>query len=207
MDGTLIDSAGDHFQAWQETLAAEGFTLTRENFAAYFGRRNDDIIRAYLGSDVATAKLDRISLAKEERYRSLIRRRGVRTLPGVRQWVARLAAAGWRQTVASSAPRANVEAALRILGWRDALSGFVAAEDVANAKPDPEVFLRAAASMGVPPARCVVLEDAPAGIEAARRAGMRSVGICTLHGQLNADYAVASLEDLAAEAFDLLVPV
>jgi beta-phosphoglucomutase-like phosphatase (HAD superfamily) len=80
---------------------------------------------------------------------------------------------------------------------------IVAAEDVTAGKPDPEVFLTAAARLGVPPARCIVVEDAAVGIEAARRAGMRSVGVNST--QLAADWAVASLADLADDTFDRLV--
>ena len=204
MDGTLIDSAAVHFQAWQEALAVEGYTLTHENFVAYFGRRNDDIIRAYLGAQTSAETIDRISLDKEERYRAAIRRDGVTLLPGVDGWLKRLAQDGWKQAIASSAPRLNVEAVLEVTGMTSCFAAITAAEDVAVSKPDPAVFLLAAERLGVPPRRCVVVEDAPAGIEGARRAGMRSVGICGLH-DVHADLTVRSLEELPDDAFDRLL--
>ena len=204
MDGTLIDSAAVHFQSWVEALAIEGYALTHDNFAAYFGRRNDDIIRAYLGPQTSAATIDRISLDKEERYRAVIRRDGITFLPGVERWLKRLADSGWMQAVATSAPRLNVEAILEVAGGASCFAAISAAEDVAVSKPDPAVFLLAAERLGVPPQRCIVVEDAPAGIEGARRAGMRSVGICGLH-QVQGDVTVRSLEELSDDAFDRLL--
>jgi beta-phosphoglucomutase family hydrolase len=204
MDGTLIDSASVHFQAWKDTLAEADYELDQENFAAYFGRRNDDIIRAYLGARATPERMERISRDKEVRYRAWVRRDGIALLPGVHRWLKRLHADGWRQAIASSAPRLNVEAVLGVAGVAEYFSAIVAAEDVTISKPDPEVYVLAAARLGAPPSRCVVVEDAPAGIEGARRAGMRSVGICALH-DLAADRAVHSMEELEDEAFDRLL--
>lgn len=204
MDGTLIDSAAVHFQSWQEALAVEGYALTHEKFVAYFGRRNDDIIRAYLGLQTSDETISRISLDKEERYRAAIRRDGITFLPGVERWLRRLAEGGWKQAVATSAPRLNVDAILESTGMADCFAAISAAEDVAVSKPDPAVFLLAAERLGVPAARCVVVEDAPAGIEGARRAGMRSVGICGLH-DVQGDLTVRSLEELADDAFERLL--
>jgi len=204
MDGTLIDSAAVHFQAWVEALAVERYTLTHENFVTYFGRRNDDIIRAYLGDQTPAGTIDRISLDKEVRYRAVIRRDGIVLLPGVERWLKRLAETEWKQAVATSAPRLNLEAILEVAGIARYFDGSATAEDVSVSKPDPAVFLLAASRLGVPPQRCIVVEDAPAGIEGARRAGMHSVGICGLH-RVEGDLTVRSLDELADDAFDRLL--
>ncbi|HEX8118708.1 MAG TPA: HAD-IA family hydrolase, partial [Pyrinomonadaceae bacterium] len=112
---------------------------------------------------------------------------------------------GWRQAVASSAPRANLEVIVEALGLSDYFAAVAAAEDVTEGKPDPQVFLVAAARLGVEPAHCVVVEDAPAGTEAARRAGMRCVGVLSSHGGLEADIVVRTLEELPDTAFDNLL--
>jgi len=125
-------------------------------------------------------------------------------LPGAAEWVARLHGAGWLQAIGSSAPRANVEAMLHALKMEQAFEVVITAEDVTAGKPDPEVFLAAASRLGVSPDRSVVVEDAAAGIEAARRAGMRSIGV-SREATLAADVFVRSLEDLPADAFDRLV--
>ena len=205
MDGTLLDSAGYHWLSWQEALAREGHAMTRERFDATFGRRNDAILREFLGDDALPDTIARIAAAKEERYRELARAGGIEPLPGVRAWLARLKAAGWRQAVASSAPRLNIATILDAMGLAPFFDAVAADEDVERGKPDPQVFLVAAEKLGAPPARCVVVEDSPAGLEGARRAGMRSVGITTTHPDLQADIVVRSLEDLPPNAFDRLL--
>ena len=82
---------------------------------------------------------------------------------------------------------------------------IVSAEDVKTGKPDPEVFLVAAARVSAPPSRCVVIEDSPAGIEAAHLAGMRAIGVQSSHTSLQADMVVLTLEQLSEDAFDRLV--
>src|SRR5687767_4893405 len=116
MDGTLIDSSEYHWLTWQEALGWEGLTVTREAFVASFGRRNDAVLRHFLGEEVAEDLIARISANKEERFRELVRTAGIEPLPGARRWLARLNAGGWRQAIASSAPRDNVTAILDALG-------------------------------------------------------------------------------------------
>jgi beta-phosphoglucomutase len=205
MDGTLLDSAEYHWLAWREIVAGEGVDLTHERFLASFGQRNDTILRGWLGDDLALSDMARIGDAKEQRYRDLVRERGIVLLPGVERWLHRLRDAGWGQAIASAAPRANVEAIVEALGIADFFGAIASAEDVQRGKPDPQVFLLAAERLGVPPARCVVLEDAPAGLEGGRRGGMRTVGIRSSHADLHADVVVDTLAELDDDAFERLV--
>ena len=205
VDGTLIDSAEYHWLTWRETLLGEGYELTRAQFGASFGQRNDEILRGYFGEGLSAAEVARIGEAKEERYRALVRARGVEPLPGVRRWLGKLKTEGWRQAIASSAPRLNLDAILGALGLEDFFDAVASAEDVSRGKPDPQIFLAAAAKVGAPAARCVVVEDAPAGTEAARRAGMRRVGVLSSHAALEADVVVASLAELPDDTFDRLL--
>ncbi len=205
MDGTLLDSAEYHWLAWREALAAEGYDLSRERFTATFGQRNDTILRGYFGSDFPLGEIDRVGAVKEARYRELVKTRGVEPLPGVRRWLDRLKASGWRQAVASAAPRLNIEVVLAALDIADRFDAIVSGEDVQYGKPDPQVYLTAAARLGVPPVRCVVVEDAPAGVEGARRAGMRAIGVLTTHAALQANRVVRTLDELPDQAFDELI--
>ena len=205
MDGTLLDSAEYHWLAWQDSLHAEGYNVTREQFEASFGQRNDTILRGYFGPELTDDEIARIGGDKEVRYRNLVRERGIDLLPGVRRWLARLSAEGWRQAIASAAPLANVEAIVAALEIAPFFDAFVSAEDVQRGKPDPQVFLIAAERLTVAPARCVVVEDAPAGLEAARRAGMRAIGVRTTHATLRADIVVDTLDDLPDDGFDRLI--
>jgi len=205
MDGTLVDSGELHFRAWQEMLATLGRELDRRTFAATFGLRNDAVLRRLVDPNVSDADIVRLGTAKEDRYRALVRSQGVAPLPGARDWLARLAAAGWRQAIASSGPRANTEAIIAALELGDVFDAVIAAEDVIQGKPHPEPFLTAAARLSTAPARCVVVEDAPPGIESGRRAGMPTVGVLSTHPALDADVVVGALTDLADDAFERLV--
>lgn len=205
MDGTLLDSADYHWRSWRETLAAEGFELTRELFVESFGRRNDATLRAFFGEEFPLSEVARIGAIKEASYRDMVRRHGVNLLPGVGRWLARLKADGWRQALATSASLLNIEAILEGLKIVDFFDAIVSAEDVQMGKPDPEVFLVAAARVSAPPSRCVVIEDSPAGIEAAHLAGMRVIGVQSSHTSLPADIVVRTLDQLPEDAFDRLV--
>jgi beta-phosphoglucomutase len=134
-----------------------------------------------------------------------VRSRGIELLPGVRAWLERLRAEGWLQALASSAPRLNLDAIVSALDLEHFFSAVASAEDVTEGKPDPQVFLAAASKLGVEPSVCVVVEDAPAGTEAARRAGMRSVGVLSSQAELEADIVVRTLEELPPDAFDRLL--
>jgi len=205
MDGTLIDSEEFHWIAWRTTMANEGITVTREQFLASFGQRNDSIIPQWLGDAATPERIDRIANAKEELYRHLIRRDGISPLPGVAHWIHQLHKQGWLQAIASAAPRVKLDAVLEALSATHVFEGIVSAEDVHRGKPDPEVYLTAAARLGASPENCIVVEDAAAGIEGARRAGMRSIGVTHDGNHLQADVVVESLDQLDPDAFDKLL--
>jgi HAD superfamily hydrolase (TIGR01509 family) len=208
LDGTLIDSAGYHWLAWRDTLAAEGRSVEPEDFANSFGKRNDEILHSLFGPDISAAWIERVSDAKERLYRRHARERGLRPMPGAMEWLRRLRESGWKQALASSAPPLNIEVALEALDLGRFLDAVVGADDVGRGKPDPAIFLAAARRLGVPASRCVVVEDAPAGLEGARRAGMKSIGVLSdHHAELQADVVVASLDRLPPTAFEeLLAP-
>ena len=204
LDGTLVDSEEFHWLSWRDIMRAEGMELSYPQFLASFGQRNDRILTTWLGTGVDGARMQRIGDEKEAEYRRLVEMHGLQPLPGAREWLERLRHAGWKQSIASSAPRLNAETMLRVLHLTDYLDAIVAAEDVTIGKPDPQVFLTAAAKLGIPPARCVVVEDAAAGVEGARRGGMKSIGV-TKNGTLDADVFVRSLADLPDDTFERLV--
>jgi beta-phosphoglucomutase len=204
LDGTLADSAEYHWLSWRDTLNAQGVAISYDQFLASFGQKNDRILAAWLPPPHRPAVMQQIGDAKEEEYRRLARTRGLTPLPGAVEWVRRLHEAGWRQAIASSAPRLNVEAMLEALHLATYFEAIASAEDVTAGKPDPEVFLAAAAKLNASPDRCVVVEDAAAGIEAARRAAMACIGVSAAT-MLDADIAVSSLEQLPLDAFDRLI--
>jgi len=205
MDGTLIDSEEFHWIAWRDTLGSEGIVITREQFLSTFGQRNDSILTKWLGAAATPQRMEMIANAKEERYRQRVRTDGISPLPGFAEWVHGLHREGWLQAIASAAPRANIEAILEALSATNLFQGIVSAEDVHRGKPDPEVYLKAAACVGVPSDRCIVVEDAVAGVEGARRAGMKSIGVSRNGKHLPADIVVRSLDLLPQDAFGKLL--
>jgi beta-phosphoglucomutase len=206
LDGTLIDSSELHYEAWTAVMRELGRPLDRAAFAQSFGSRNDRILRELLQVPGSDAEILALSERKEELYRARVRARGAPLLPGAATWLERLKQAGWRQALATSAPWANIEATLEPLGLRGFFDAVVSADDVGRGKPDPLVFLTAAERLGVPPARCVVVEDAPAGLLGARRAGMASIGVLSPHhAALDADLVARSLAALPDRAFESLV--
>ena len=114
LDGTLIDSEQYHWLAWRDTMAAEGVALTHEQFLETFGMRNDAIVPQWIPG-ISSEGSERIADAKERLYRRLVREGGLVPLPGAAEWTERLAADGWLQAIASSAPRENIDAVLAVM--------------------------------------------------------------------------------------------
>ncbi len=212
VDGTLVDTAAHHFQAWERFAAEIGQPFTRADFAATFGMRNPEILRKLFDPNATDAKCAEWGERKEDLYRASVREEGTALLPGVAQLLAAFAEAGWPQAVGSSAPVGNLDLLLGITNTRRYFGAVVTGDDVSRGKPDPEVFLTAATKLNVDPRRCVVFEDAVAGVEAAKAGGMACVAV-TFVGHhpadklraAGADVVVASLEEVTAEQVAALV--
>ena len=205
MDGTLIDSMPYHVEAWTEVLEPLGYHFAPEQLLKTFGLRNEEIVRDHLKLDRPQAELQRLIEEKEERYRRLVSERGLALLPGARRWLDDLQAADWPQAIVSSAPRLNMAAVLQGTHLGGFMDTIVCAEDVERGKPYPDPFLLAAERLGIQPQRCIVVEDAPAGLEGARRAGMKTIGVLTTHEALEADVVVESLQDLSWETIENVI--
>src|SRR5947209_7269878 len=176
VDGTLVDTAELHFRAWADLAAELGQSFTRADFAATFGRRNPEILRQLFGGRYGDGDIADLGDRKENLYRAAAGR-GVELLPGVRSLLQGLHAAGFRQAIGSSAPRANLDLILRLTDTARFFQAVVSMEDTQRGKPDPQVFLVGAERLGVPPARCVVMEDAVAGVRAAHAGRMRCIAV------------------------------
>lgn len=206
MDGVLVDTAEFHFQAWSQALSEHGIPFTRQSFQATFGMNNAAVLTVLLGQAPAPELLAEISDRKEQLFRQAIRGRA-QLLPGVQAWLERLEAAGVRQVVASSAPPANIDTLVDELDLRPYFVAVISGVDLPG-KPDPALFLKAARLMGVPPERCVVVEDAVAGVEAARRAGMKCIAVTTTNPAQaleGADVTVERLDALPLDTFERLL--
>ncbi len=198
MDGVLVDSADAHWESWRRLAQENRRTATREQFASTFGRQNRDIIPILFG-EVSAAKMQALSERKEAIYRHLIRDHPP-VVSGAVELIRSLFAAGAMLAVGSSGPRANIDLVLAAMDVIDAISVVVSADDVTRGKPDPQVFQLAADRLGLPPGRCIVVEDAPAGVLAAQAAGAHAVAVLIHHPREafpQADCLVDRLSDLS----------
>ncbi|HXG09529.1 MAG TPA: beta-phosphoglucomutase family hydrolase [Gemmataceae bacterium] len=206
MDGTLVDTAELHFQAWSALAKELGRSFTRADFAATFGWRNPEIIPKLWGSGFTPEQIAALGGRKEELYRAAAVAQGVELLPGARVLLEGLHRAGLKQAIGSSAPRANLDLILRLTHTTPFFAAVVSMEDTQRGKPDPEVFLAAAGKLAVPPRRCLVMEDAPAGVQAAKVGGMKCIAVNFVghHSEkalrgAGADLVVPTLEQLSVE--------
>lgn len=198
-DGVILDSSRHHEESWERLARETGKPLPPGHFRRGFGRRNIEIMRDLLGWSQDPGEIDRWSRRKEELYREVVEDWGIDPLPGVRPWLRRLAEAGIPCGIGSSTEEKNVRVGLKKLGLENHFRVAVTAEHVQRGKPAPDVFLEVSRRLGVAPARCVVFEDAPAGVEAGRAAGMKVVGVTTTHpgGHLEGVFReVARLDEL-----------
>jgi HAD superfamily hydrolase (TIGR01509 family) len=204
MDGVLLDSEPLHHIVLNEVLAAEGQTLSFEQYRPYIGTTLE-----YTWSDIVRRLALRGSVANYiEQYDAGIlesyRRHSV-IAPGVEALLEMLAARGLRLAVASSSRMSWVEAALETLGIRGCFELIVSGDMVQHSKPDPEIYLLAAQRLGVPPERCLAVEDSPKGAQSARAAGMTVVGVRTEYtAHFSLDGAVVVLDSLEQFAPALL---
>lgn len=199
-DGVIIDSSRAHEIAWDRLGRETGRELPAGHFKAGFGRKNDHIIPQILKWEVTPDEVVRLGRRKEALYREVLRERGIAPLPGVREFLAALQQARVPCAVGSSTERENIDTIMGIIGFAPYFATIVAADDVTRGKPDPQVFLLGAERLGVAPGRCVVFEDAFAGLEAARAGGMKAVGVATTHPaeklRPHADRVVHRLDEL-----------
>jgi beta-phosphoglucomutase len=184
MDGVIVDSNPLHRAAWTEYSGRYGVETTEAMQTRMYGRRNDEIVRDFLGDHLTDAEVFEHGAAKERLYRELMGPRLAESLvPGVRDFIARHA--NLPVALATNAEPGNVNFVLDSAGLRHFFTAIVDGHQVSRPKPHPEIYLRAADLLGIPPEFCVVFEDSTAGVQAALAAGMRVVGISTTHEELS----------------------
>ncbi len=197
MDGVIVDSAAPHYESWRAAFSARGVTYTEEEFKSLFGTRDDFIINNVLGP-LPHDEVEEIAGEKERRYRKLIKEH-LDVFPGVMPLLNALKKAGFRVALGTSAPPENVEAVLTQLGLSEYFDATVSGQDAHEGKPSPDIYLQAAGKLGVNPPNCIVFEDSPHGVDAAKAAGMKCVAISNSHPAValqRADRVVASLEEI-----------
>lgn len=213
MDGTLVDNMRFHTEAWRTLIEENGFEFNERRFLVETaGQTNREIIPGVFGA-MSNERLSELALRKEELYREayLAHRTPV---GGLVEFLDASQALGIKMAVSTAASPANMAFILDGLDLRKYFGALTTAADVKRGKPDPEIFLLSAERLGVDPAKSLVFEDAFFGFEAARRAGMPSIGLSTVNSaeeimatgivaEVHADYTTLRPDDLVAKYLPL----
>lgn len=202
LDGVIVDSHAAHKQAWRQVLES----MRRQVSAAQLefvveGHKRDEILRHFLG-DVDAEEVQRLGKVKDEFYRRAAH--GVKLIPGVAEFISAAQTAGLGLGVATSAGRKRAEETLRDFGLIGNFGTVITGDEVRAGKPDPAVFQRAAEGLGLAAEYLLVCEDAVAGVQAAKSAGMRCLGIAAggrrvLLREVGADWVVQDFTKMSVD--------
>jgi HAD superfamily hydrolase (TIGR01509 family) len=198
MDGTIVDSSSYHKQAWRDTFHRQGIEFTEDAYQFTLGRRNDEIIRRYFDPGLSPKEVDTIAAQKEEFFRKCIKG-NIRPFPFVIEMIKSLADAECRLAVVSSATLENIRFITEELGISTFFDLFITGKDVTAGKPSPLGYLKASDRLGVPARDCIVIEDAAAGVSAAKRGGMYCIAVtntCPKEALAEADIVVNRLDEI-----------
>jgi beta-phosphoglucomutase len=198
MDGVIADSGSFHLAAWQEMFAKRGIKFTKESFTELFGTRNDFIARSVMGRELPERDVKIMVKEKEE----IFRRKAIgniKPFPGAVRLLNAIKKGNFKLGLASSAPKENIDLVLRELNLSGIFDCIVFGQEVSESKPSPQIHLLAAKKLKVAPNDCVVIEDSPMGVKAAKTAGMKCLAIANTHPRQEfeeADRIVDSLENV-----------
>lgn len=198
MDGVLVDTGEFHYQSWRQALSEVSIPFSRELFQRTFGMNNTTILTTQVKRQLNQPEIEQISNRKEILFRELIRGKA-EPLPGVIEWLSKLHEWNVPQAVASSAPQENIDVLLDELEIRPYFQAVVSGAEIPG-KPNPTIFLNAAAAIQRTPDRCLVVEDSVAGVQAASNARMRCLAVLTTNPPerlMMADRRVERLDQLS----------
>ncbi|KQX34479.1 HAD family hydrolase [Variovorax sp. Varisp85] len=197
MDGTMIDSMPWHARSWVEFVARHGLKLdVSDILARTTGRTGTECMRELFERDLSDAECQVLVHEKEEIYRAMFSD-NFAEVAGFSAFAKAAVARGLKVAVGTAGDRHNIEFAMSRLKMDPLPLAIVGGDEGFSGKPTPAIFLEAARRIGVAPERCIVFEDAPFGIEAARRGGMRAVAVCSTHtaAELAGPHVIAAVRD------------
>jgi HAD superfamily hydrolase (TIGR01509 family) len=198
MDGVISDSYSFHFAAWQEVFTKRGIKFTKEDFTKLFGTRNDFIIGTIMGREFPERDVKIMVQEKEENFRRKAIG-SIKPFPGAVKLLNILKKGNFKLGLVSSAPKENIDLVLNELNLAGIFNCIVFGQEVSESKPGPQIYLLAARKLEVTPNDCVVIEDSPLGVKAAKTAGMKCLAITNTHPRQkleDADRVVDSLENV-----------
>lgn len=205
MDGVLVNTGEYHYAAWKQTCDELGIPFSEEQFRATFGMNNASILEIICGTKLSPEREQQVSERKEILFREAVKGKA-KLLPGVEDALKNFSSWNWKQAIASSAPPENIQVLVHELQIGKYFDAIVSGYDIPG-KPDPAVFLKAASKLDVVPENCTVIEDAVAGVKAAKNAGMRCIAVTTTNlaeALSEADVIFKSLLELNKESLSNL---
>ncbi len=199
MDGTMINNMDYHKKAWRAFAKKHGVEITDEEFKQKFsGQKNDKIFTGFFGRELSPEELEKYAEEKESIYRALYASE-IKPVAGLVAILELLKSAGKKLAVATTAPKGNRDFGLKALGFENAFAVILGEEHAKQGKPHPEIYLETAKKLNVEPARCIVFEDSPPGVEAGKSAGMTVIALMTTHSEedlQDADYTVKDFTEI-----------
>jgi HAD superfamily hydrolase (TIGR01509 family) len=198
MDGVISDSYSFHFAAWKETFAKRSIEFSKEDFTHLFGSRNDFIIASVMGKDLPERDVKTMVQEKEDTFRRKATGR-IKPFPGVVRLLTALKKGNFGLGLVSSAAKENIDLALSELDLAGIFNCILFGQQVSESKPSPQIYLLAAEKLQATPSDCVVIEDSPLGVKAAKTAGMKCLAVTNTHRRENlqeADTVVDSLQNV-----------
>lgn len=197
MDGVLADTGPIHYESWVKLAKQIGVKFSKKFFNLTFGQQSVTITRELVGPKIKQEVVEKWADLKERYYREMVKDE-LKPLPGALVLIKVLHARNFKLAVGSSGPPENVELLLSTLSIKDYFDVIITAAEVKNGKPAPDVFLIAAEKLNIKVDNCLVIEDAPVGIAAARKAGMKVIALRTTHCNVELLDADMTVQDLSS---------
>jgi beta-phosphoglucomutase family hydrolase len=200
MDGVLTDNKEQDFTAWKRDFADFGLDLNMDGYRAFTGMKGEEIVKKYIKQDASEEEATSLTRRKEEYFIEEIKKTKIEPTKGVVRFLNDLKNNNIKMGIGTAAMEFKAYTILEELGIKDFFKVLVSAEKVKKGKPDPETYLKVAEYLGLKPEECIVIEDAPNGIAAAKNGGIKCIAIATTHEKSELGQA-----DRIIDSFDELV--
>ncbi len=207
MDGVVVDSTSYDFAAWKRLFSEFGLELSFATYKSFLGMLGRDIVKKLMNRELTKNEAKTFEDKKEQYFIEAVGKGDLKAIDGLLKFLDELVKANYELALATAGSRMKVAAVLKKLNLEKYFGVIVTADDVIRGKPSPDIFLKAAEGLKYSPAECIVIEDAPNGVAAAKAAGMKCIAITTTHegDELkSADKIIGSFDELTAEMLQAL---
>jgi beta-phosphoglucomutase family hydrolase len=202
MDGTVVDTTRIEYDAWKQMFDEQHVDFPYEEYIQVLGAKGSEIVKERM--DIGDDQVEELLHQKEEYFKQLVEENGLQLIPDVEKVLQEIRRLDLKMALATGSSQEKLDFILERLQIRHYFDAFVTADDVKNGKPDPEVFLKAAQKLEVPPHECIVMEDASNGVEAAKNANMTCIAITSTRGKESlqkADLVIKHYQELSLQEF------